>query len=69
MHDEAQETEQRGTELADRLDGKKTAVLDKARETKGEATEMMLIYPGRRRRRARRAAVRGCEVRLSQARR
>ena len=46
MHDEARETEQRGTALADELNGKKTAVLDKARETKGEATEMMSTYLG-----------------------
>jgi hypothetical protein len=46
MKEEARETEQRGTELADELDGKKTAVLDKARETKGEATEMMSTYLG-----------------------
>jgi hypothetical protein len=46
MHDEARETEERGTALADELDGKKTAVLEKARETKGEATEMMSTYLG-----------------------
>jgi hypothetical protein len=46
MSQEARETERRGTELAGELDGKKTAVLDKARETKGEATEMMSIYLG-----------------------
>ncbi len=46
MNREARETEQRGTELADQLDGKKTAVLDKARETKGEATHMMSTYLG-----------------------
>ena len=46
MHEEARETEKRGTELADELDGKKTAVLDKARETKSEASEMMSIYLG-----------------------
>ena len=46
MKDEARETEERGTELAEELDGKKTAVLDKARETKGEASEMMSTYLG-----------------------
>jgi hypothetical protein len=46
MKEEARETEQRGTALAGELDGKKTAVLDKARETKGEATEMMSTYLG-----------------------
>ena len=43
---EAKETEERCTELADGLDGKKTAVLEKARETKQEATEMMRTYLG-----------------------
>jgi hypothetical protein len=46
MRDEARETEERGTQFAEDLDGKKTAVLDKARETKGEATEMMSTYLG-----------------------
>ena len=46
MKEEARETEERGTKLADDLDGKKTAVLDKARETKGEASEMMSTYLG-----------------------
>jgi len=46
MNEEAHETEQRGTQMADQLDGKKTAVLDKARETKSEATEMMSTYLG-----------------------
>ena len=46
MNEEARETEERGTQLAGDLDGKKTAVLDKARETKGEATEMMSTYLG-----------------------
>jgi hypothetical protein len=46
MREEAEETERRGTELADQRDGKKTAILDKARETKQEATEMMQTYLG-----------------------
>lgn len=46
MNEEARETEKRGTEVAEELDGKKTAVLDKARETKNEATEMMSTYLG-----------------------
>jgi len=46
MRDEAEETERRCTELADKRDGKKTAILDKAQETKNEATEMMSIYLG-----------------------
>jgi hypothetical protein len=46
MRQEARETEERGTAYAEDLDGKKTAVLDKARETKAEATEMMSTYLG-----------------------
>jgi len=46
MRDEAAETERRATQLADGRDGKKTAVLDKARETKQEAEEMMETYLG-----------------------
>ena len=46
MAREARETEERCTQLAGDLDGKKTAVLDKARETKQEATEMMRTYLG-----------------------
>jgi hypothetical protein len=46
MHEEAAETERRCTEVAEALDGKKTAVLEKAREVKGEATEMMTTYLG-----------------------
>ena len=46
MHDEADETESRCTEVAGDIDGKKTAILDKARETKAEATEMMKTYLG-----------------------
>jgi hypothetical protein len=46
MREEARETEERGTSFAEDLDGKKTAVLDKARETKAEATEMMSTYLG-----------------------
>lgn len=44
MHDEAAETEERCTQVAESLDGKKTAILEKARETKSEATEMMNTY-------------------------
>jgi hypothetical protein len=44
MHDEAAETEERCTALAGALDGKKTAILDQARETKQSATEMMDTY-------------------------
>jgi hypothetical protein len=46
MHEEAREAEERTTELAGNLDGKKTAILEKARETKQEATEMMSTYLG-----------------------
>jgi hypothetical protein len=46
MKAEAKETEERCTQLAEELNGKKTAVLDKARETKQEATEMMRTYLG-----------------------
>lgn len=44
MNEEATETEQRGTALADGIEGKKTAILDKARETKSKASEMLSIY-------------------------
>ncbi|MDP9490955.1 MAG: hypothetical protein M3P42_01935, partial [Actinomycetota bacterium] len=36
----------RTTQVAENLDGKKTAILEKARETKQEATEMMSTYLG-----------------------
>jgi hypothetical protein len=46
MAKEAKETAERTTALASELDGKKTAILEKARETKQEATEMMSTYLG-----------------------
>jgi hypothetical protein len=46
MHDEAAMTEERAAAIAGSLDGKKTAILEKARETKSEATEMMSTYLG-----------------------
>ena len=46
MREEAEETERRCTEVADQRDGKKTAILEKAQETKGEASEMMSTYLG-----------------------
>jgi hypothetical protein len=46
MHQEAEETERRTLALVDRLEGKKTAIQEKGRETKGEAAEMMKIYLG-----------------------
>jgi hypothetical protein len=44
MRDEARETEERGTEVAGSFDGKKTAILDEAREVKQKAQEMMKTY-------------------------
>ena len=46
MRAEAEETERRCVELADEREGKKTAILDKARETKSEAEQMMHTYLG-----------------------
>jgi hypothetical protein len=46
MREEAEETEKRCTDLADSRDGKKTAILEKAQETKNEATDMMQTYLG-----------------------
>jgi hypothetical protein len=44
MGEEAAETERRCTDAAGEFDGKKTAILEQARETKHEATEMMKTY-------------------------
>jgi hypothetical protein len=44
MHREAAETEERCIALAGEMDGKKTAILDQAKETKQSATEMMETY-------------------------
>jgi hypothetical protein len=44
MHEEAAETERRATEITSNLDGKKTAIEDKGRETRSEAEEMMSTY-------------------------
>jgi hypothetical protein len=46
MREEAKETADRGLALAGTLDGKKTAVQKKARETKAEASEMRDTYLG-----------------------
>src|SRR3954451_23420021 len=46
MSDEASQAQERGEQIASELEGKKTAVLDKARETKQEASEMMKTYLG-----------------------
>ncbi len=44
MGEEAAETERRTDELVDSLDGRKTAIHEKARETKSEAQEMADTY-------------------------
>lgn len=44
MNQEAEETEQRCTELAGSFEGKKTAILEEARETKSKGAQMMDIY-------------------------
>ena len=44
MRAQAKETEQRGTEVASSFEGKKTAILDEARDVKGKAQEMMKTY-------------------------
>ena len=46
MRQEEAETEERCTEVAGEFEGKKTAILEKAREVKQEATEMMRTYLG-----------------------
>lgn len=46
MREEAEQTEKRCTAVADGRDGKKTAILEKAQETKNEAAEMMNTYLG-----------------------
>jgi hypothetical protein len=44
MRSEAKETEERGSEVASMFEGKKTAILDEAREVKQKAQEMMKSY-------------------------
>jgi hypothetical protein len=44
INQEAAETERRCTELAGTFEGKKTAILDEARTTKGKGAEMLKIY-------------------------
>jgi hypothetical protein len=46
MRKEAEETDQRCGQLIDQREGRKTAILDKAQETKSEAAEMMSTYLG-----------------------
>ncbi len=44
MRDEAKQTEARGTEVAGLFEGKKTAILDEARDVKQKAQSMMKTY-------------------------
>jgi hypothetical protein len=44
MNKEAKEAEERATEVAQSFEGKKTAILDEAREVKQKATDMMKEY-------------------------
>src|SRR3954469_22845483 len=44
MLEQAEETERRTDALVDTLEGRKTAIRDKARETKSEAVDMMKTY-------------------------
>ena len=44
MRTQAEQTEQRTDALVDTLEGRKTAIREKARETKSEASEMMKTY-------------------------
>jgi hypothetical protein len=46
MREEAAETERRTAELVENLAGRKTAIQEKARETKTEASDMMKTYLG-----------------------
>src|SRR4051794_11462487 len=46
MREQAAETERRTDDLVAGIDGKKTAIREKARETKGEAGDMMKTYLG-----------------------
>jgi hypothetical protein len=46
MHEEARETEERCTEVASARNGKKTAIVEQAHETRDEAAEMMKTYLG-----------------------
>jgi len=44
MHEEAKQAEERAIKVAEEFEGKKTAILDEAREVKQKATEMMQDY-------------------------
>lgn len=46
MSEEARETEERCTEVAGSFNGKKTAIVEQAHETRDEAAEMMKTYLG-----------------------
>lgn len=46
LKEEAEQTEERCVSLIDKREGRKTAILEKARETKQEASEMMSTYLG-----------------------
>ena len=46
MRTEAEETERRTMELVETFEGKKTAIVEKGRETKSEASEMREAYLG-----------------------
>ena len=50
MSSEAADAEERGTQLASSFEGKKTAILDKARETKSKAlpSRLVAVLPGSR---------------------
>jgi hypothetical protein len=44
MRAQAEETEERGTKVASSFEGKKTAILEEARDVKSKAQEMMKTY-------------------------
>jgi len=44
MVQQAKETQERGTEVASSFEGKKTAILEEARDVKGKAQQMMKTY-------------------------
>jgi hypothetical protein len=44
MLKQAKETEERGTKVASSFEGKKTAILEEARDVKGKAQQMMKTY-------------------------
>ena len=46
MHEDSARTEERCREVAEQREGKKTAIEEKARETRGEAEDMMRTYLG-----------------------